>query len=162
MLKAKSGKHPKNEKQFIVQLIGQIDDQADIANEIGNLPDPPYELHVNCGQINRINSIGVKGWIKYFSKIAEARVPIYFYDCSPCIVQQMNLVFNFGCGGKVVSMQAPFTCETCEHSFVMTFTTGDIRKMNLDLPDQKCPKGDGMASFDDMPKVYFKFLTKPA
>ncbi len=157
MLKARSGK---KDKQFVVQLVGAVDDQADIANEIGNLPDGPYEMHVNCAQITRINSIGVKGWIKYFAGLAEKRVPLFFYDCSPCIVQQMNLVFNFGCGGKVISMQLPFTCDEGDHSFIMTFTVADIRRMNYEIPDQKCPKGDGTASFDDLPKVYFKFLMK--
>lgn len=158
MLNAKTGK---KDKQFVVQLAGQVDDQADIEKAIGTLPAPPYEMHVNCGQITRINSIGVKNWIKYFQKIQALRVPIFFYDCAPPIVQQMNLVFNFAAGGKVVSLQVPFSCEDEEHNFTLTFTVPDLKKIGFNIPSQKCPKCSSASEFDDIPKIYFKFLMNP-
>jgi anti-anti-sigma regulatory factor len=156
MLTAKSGK---KDRQLVVQLVGSVDDQANLEAAIGALPEPPYEMHVNCSQIDRINSVGVKGWIKYFQKIQEKRIPIFFYDCAPPIVQQMNLVFNFACGGKIVSLKLPFSCDNCEHNYVQSITVQALKQINYNIPNQKCPKcGEQEAAFDDIPKMYFKFL----
>lgn len=146
---------------YLVQLIGAVDDDANLEQAIGALPAPPFELHVHCGQINRINSVGVKGWIKYFQGIQARQIPLFFWDCSPPIVQQMNLVFNFLCGGKPVSVQASFSCESCDHIFLQTLQVAALYQSGFEVPDQKCPKCAAAASFDDLPKMYFKFLMAP-
>jgi hypothetical protein len=147
---------------LIVQLTGDVDDAANLEGVIGGIPKPPMELHVNCAQINRINSVGVKGWIKYFRAAEANGVPVYFYDCSPAIVQQMNLVFNFLCGGKVLSLRANFACESCGATSLYTLKVPDLLQSSFNVPDQKCVKCGKAASFDDLPKMYFKFLMTPS
>jgi anti-anti-sigma regulatory factor len=143
---------------YLVVLNGAVDDEANLDAIIGALPESPTEFHVNCAGINRINSVGVKGWIKFFQKVQAKKLKIVFWDCSPPIVQQMNLVFNFTCGGTVQSLQGSFACEGCGNNFLLTLPVKNILASRFNIPDQKCPKCSGVASFDDLPKMYFKFL----
>ncbi len=157
-----TAKKDRKNQSYLVQLIGAVDDDANLEEAIGPLPKPPFELHMHCGQVNRINSVGVKGWIKYFQQIQVSQIPLFFWECSPPIVQQMNLVFNFLCGGKVLTVQASFSCDACDHIFLQTLKVTDLYQSGFHVPERKCPKCTQDASFDDLPKMYFKFLMAPS
>jgi hypothetical protein len=137
-----------------------------IVNETFSL-DPPetQELHVFCGGITRINSVGVKGWIQYFTGVSQMGVKLIFKECSPLIVEQLNMISNFSCGGTVESIQVPFTCQKCVcgaggMSLVAKFSCDALKKANFQIGAAKCPKGDSQAVFDDFPEEYFAFLMR--
>jgi anti-anti-sigma regulatory factor len=145
-------------KLYIVRLEGKVDDEADFDAAIGALP-AKADVAVVCSNITRINSVGVKSWIRFFSKAKENGVHLKYVDCSPPIVQQINMVFNFLCGGEVISIQASFACAKCGTNFLKSLETLQIRKANFKIPNQKCPKCEAEAEFDDIPAMYFKFMT---
>lgn len=120
----------------------------------------PAELHVNCKEIPRINSVGVKGWIKYFQGVATKGSKLKFTECSTAIVEQINLISNFACGGQVESIFVPFSCTGCKGELVGLFKTEDLKKLQLKLPELKCSKCGGKAVFDDIPEEYFGFLMR--
>ncbi len=142
---------------LIVRLAGSIEESVNFDQLIGA---PPAELHVNCKEVPRINSVGVKAWIKYFQSCQAKGTILKFTDCSTAIVEQINLISNFTCGGTVESIFVPFSCTGCKSELVGLFKTDDLRKLNLNLPDLKCSKCSGKAVFDDIPEEYFAFLTR--
>lgn len=138
-----------------VRLTGSIEESVNFDQLIGQ---PAPEMVVNCKGVPRINSVGVKAWIKYFQAAASKGTKLKFVECSTAIVEQINLISNFTCGGEVESIFVPFSCETCKSELVGLFKTETLKKVEFSLPDLKCSKCGGKAVFDDIPEEYFNFL----
>ena len=142
---------------LFVRLIGSIEESVNFDQQIGS---PSAELHVNCKEVPRINSVGVKAWIKYFQGAQAKGTKIKLLECSTAIVEQINLISNFTCGGTVESIYVPFSCTNCKSELVGLFKTEDLKKIQFKLPSLKCSKCGGSAAFDDIPEEYFAFLTR--
>ncbi len=140
-----------------VRLSGSIEESVDFQKLIG---DPPPNLVINSKSVTRINSVGVKAWIKYFQTAASKGSKIKFIECSTAIVEQINLISNFTCGGDVESIYVPFTSEDDNSELVGLFKVEDLIKMNFEVPPLKNPKTGGKAVFDDIAEEYFGFLMK--
>ncbi len=141
-----------------VRLSGSIEENANFEQLIG-APSSP-EMHINCKEVPRINSVGVKGWIKYFQSLNAKNVKLTFSECSTAIVEQINLISNFTCGGTIESLFVPFSCGQCKAELVGLFKTEDLKKMGMNIPNLKCTKCGGQAAFDDIPEEYFAFLSR--
>jgi hypothetical protein len=141
----------------VVKLSGAIEESVNFDQLIG--PPPPV-LHVNSKEIKRINSVGVKAWIKYFQGAASKGTKLTFIECSTAIVEQINLISNFTCGGQVESIHVPFSCSSCGTELVGLFKTEDLKKIQLKLPTLNCSKCGGKAVFDDIPEEYLGFLMR--
>ncbi len=140
-----------------VRLAGSIEESVNFDQLIGN---PPAEMVINTKEVPRINSVGVKAWIKYFQTAQTKGTKLIFIECSTAIVEQINLISNFVCGGKVESIYVPFSCTGCKSELVGLFKADDLKKLNLEIPDLKCTKCSGKAVFDDIPEEYFAFLAR--
>ena len=138
-----------------VELSGAIEETVHFDELIGPVQG---ELIVKCRGITRINSIGVKTWIKYFQDLKTHGVNFTFTECSYSIVEQLNMISNFACGGEVVSVLLPFSCLKCQNEFVATCKTEDLKANKLQIPNVKCEKVDCGAQFDDNPNEYLYFL----
>jgi hypothetical protein len=142
---------------LVVRLSGSIEESVNFDQLIG---PPPKELHVICKEVPRINSVGVKAWIKYFTTASAQGTKLSFSECSTAIVEQINLISNFTAGGPIESIYVPFSCTSCKTELVGLFKTVDIKKISLQLPELKCSKCGGKAVFDDIPEEYFGFLNR--
>ena len=140
-----------------VKISGSIEENVNFDQLVG---PPVAEMHINCKEITRINSVGVKAWIKYFQGVQAKGSKLRFVECSTAIVEQVNLISNFTCGGVVESVYVPFACVGCKSELVGLFKTDDLRRRNLQLPELKCSKCGGKAVFDDIPEEYFAFLSR--
>lgn len=140
-----------------VKFSGTIEETVNFDELVGATPT---EVIVNTKEIARINSVGVKGWIKYFQSLTTKGTKLTFLECSTSIVEQINLISNFTCGGTVESIYVPFACAGCKTELVGLFRVEDLKKMNGEVPDQKCAKCGGNACFDDIPEEYFAFVQR--
>ena len=140
-----------------VRLVGSIEESVNFEELIGATPQT---LVVNTKEVSRINSVGVKGWIKYFQSLKAKGTQLHFIECSTAIVEQINLISNFTCGGSVDSIFIPFACESCKTELVGLFKTDDLKKSGLNIPSVKCSKCGGTAEFDDIPEEYLGFLDR--
>ena len=139
----------------VVTLEGQVDETCHLAEE---LPAPGPTLDLNCAKINRINSTGVKKWMLYLQGIMK-KTQIRFLEISPAMVEQFNLISNFGANGEVVSILLPYECGKCSQGFSVVKTVPELKKAHGELGKEKCPKcGDLECEFDDLPEEYLQFL----
>lgn len=143
---------------LLVKFTGNIEENVDFSAHIGNITLPKLDLVLK--EIPRINSVGVKAWIKYFQSVTSKGTQVRFIECSTAIVEQINLVSNFTCGAKVESIYVPFCCQNCSTELLGLFRTDDLRRIGYKIPDMKCAKCGGPASFDDIPEEYFGFLDR--
>lgn len=142
---------------MVVRLSGVIDETTNFEQLIGQ---PPAELHVVTKEVSRINSVGVKSWIRYFTGLKSKGIKLKFQECSTAIVDQINLVLNFSAGAEIESIYVPFVCTHCHTELVGLFKTADLIRRNLKLPELKCTKCGSKVEFDDIPDEYFGFLTR--
>jgi anti-anti-sigma regulatory factor len=140
-----------------VQLKGTIEEGIELEKAIGPVGN---EVIIGTKEVSRLNSAGIVLWIQYFQKLQKQKIKVTLAECSPPIVEQMNLIRNFTCGAQVQSVYAPFACRQCKNQFVNLFGTEELKKVLSNLPQPPCPKCGAKMEFDDIPDEYFEFLTR--
>ena len=139
-----------------VKLAGVIDED----NELTDLVDkiPPGTAVIDLGEIERINSCGVRDWVNWLSKLESNGTRSVLVECSPAIVAQINLVNNFTGSGVVKSFYVPYFCPECDEEKVLLVEAGDMGPPPHEPPTCRCDECDGPMDFDDMEESYFAFL----
>lgn len=140
-----------------VKLGGVIDED----NELGELIDkiPSGTAVIDLGEIERINSCGVRDWVNWLSKLEYNGTRSVLVECSPAIVAQINLVNNFTGNGVVKSFYVPYFCPECDEEKVLLVEAGDMGPPPHEPPTCRCDECDLVMDFDDMPDSYFAFLS---
>jgi anti-anti-sigma regulatory factor len=140
-----------------VKLGGVIDED----NELGELVDkiPQGTAVIDLGEIERINSCGVRDWVNWLSKLESNGTRSVLVECSPAIVAQINLVNNFTGSGVVKSFYVPYFCPECDEEKVLLVEAGDMGPPPHEPPTCRCDECDLVMDFDDMPDSYFAFLS---
>jgi len=140
-----------------VKLAGVIDED----NELTDLVDkiPPGTAVIDLGEIERINSCGVRDWVNWLGKLEGNNTKVVLVECSPAIVAQINLVNNFTGSGVVKSFYVPYFCPECDEEKVLLVEAGDMGPPPHEPPTCRCDECDLVMDFDDMPDSYFAFLS---
>lgn len=140
-----------------VKLGGVIDED----NELGDLTDriPPGMVVIDLSEIERINSCGVRDWVNWLTKVERVGTKVVLVECSPAIVQQINLVNNFTGNGVVKSFFAPYFCTNCDREKVLLVEVNELAAGPQRAPTCRCDECDGVMEFDDMEDSYFAFLS---
>lgn len=140
-----------------VKLGGVIDED----NELPVLLDqiPAGTAVIDLGEIERINSCGVRDWVNWLNKLENNGTRSVLVECSPAIVAQINLVNNFTGSGVVKSFYVPYFCAECNEEKVLLVEAGDMGPPPHEPPTCRCDECDLVMDFDDMPDSYFAFLS---
>jgi anti-anti-sigma regulatory factor len=140
-----------------VKLGGVIDED----NELGELVEkiPAGTAVIDLGEIERINSCGVRDWVNWLSKLEYNGTRSVLVECSPAIVAQINLVNNFTGNGVVKSFYVPYFCPECDEEKVLLVEASDMGPPPHEPPTCRCDECDLVMDFDDMPDSYFAFLS---
>lgn len=139
----------------MVELSGTIEENVSFEQLIGPFTG---ELIVKCRGITRINSVGVKTWMRYFQNLKMQGKGFKFIEVPQPVIEQLNMISNFACGGEVVSVLLPFSCMKCQNEFVANMPTQELRAAGRNVPAVKCEKTECGARFDDDPVEYLYFL----
>lgn len=140
-----------------VKLGGVIDED----NELSDLVDkiPSGTAVIDLGEIERINSCGVRDWVNWLSRLESNGTRSVLVECSPAIVAQINLVSNFTANGVVKSFYVPYFCPECDEEKVLLVEAQDMGPPPHEPPTCRCDECDLVMDFDDMPDSYFAFLS---
>jgi len=142
-----------------VKLSGVIDED----NELAELTDRIGQgtTVIDLGEIERINSCGVRDWVNWLSRIEKGGARAVLVECSPAIVAQINLVNNFTGAGVVKSFFAPYFCPACDLEKVLLVEAQEmVGQEPPKAPTCRCDECDGVMDFDDMEESYFAFLSQ--
>jgi anti-anti-sigma regulatory factor len=142
----------------LVQLQGEIDENADFSELRRRLRGA---VVLELGEVRRINSCGVREWVNFVRELGATKevTDVVFTHCSPAIVTQLNMIYNFRGQARVRSFLAPYVCQECDHETeklldVQTHFPGRTRVP----PDFTCEKCAGRLELDDVPERYLSFL----
>ena len=140
-----------------VKLGGVIDEDNELADLVEKIPTGTAVI--DLGEIERINSCGVRDWVNWLSKLENNGTRSVLVECSPAIVAQINLVNNFTGNGVVKSFYVPYFCPECDEEKVLLVEATDMGPPPHEPPICRCDECDLVMDFDDMPDSYFAFLS---
>src|SRR5947208_4258201 len=140
-----------------VKLGGVIDEDNELSELIDKIPSGTAVI--DLGEIERINSCGVRDWVNWLSKLESNGTRSVLVECSPAIVAQINLVNNFTGNGVVKSFYVPYFCPECDEEKVLLVEATDMGPPPHEPPTCRCDECDLVMDFDDMPDSYFAFLS---
>jgi hypothetical protein len=141
-----------------VEFTGEIDENADFSELRRQLKG---SVVFKLGEVRRINSCGVREWVNFVRDLPDVG-ELTFSHCSPAIVTQLNMIYNFRGSAVVRSFFAPYICESCnlEEEKLLDVET-DFPGRQIDrVPDYSCAKSGEPMEFDDLPERYLSFLTE--
>lgn len=147
--------HHRDDVSF-VKLSGVIDEDNELADLTEKIPSGT--VVIDLGEVERINSCGVRDWVNWLSSIEAKNAEVVLVECSPAIVAQINLVNNFTGSGTVKSFYVPYFCPECDEEKVLLCEAGDMGPPPHEPPVCRCDECDLVMDFDDMPDSYFAFL----
>ena len=115
------------------------------------------EIHLNFSGVTGINSLGIRTWVNFMKELAGKQV--FYEECPPVIVRQMNMIPSFVGHAKVVSVFAPYVCEDCDQEKLVLINEQSLSQTEVELPKsfvcESCGKGE--MELDGHPKQYFAF-----
>ena len=88
-------------------------------DETTNLSAPDLSgikrLVLDVGQIEGVNSIGIRSWIDWMKDVARPGLEIEFVDVQPSFVFQFNMVVGFfPKNASIRSVYVPLFCDKCD------------------------------------------------
>ncbi len=113
-------------------------------------------LRVNFKHVTHINSLGIRNWVNFLKQV-PAEV-IFYEECPPAIVHQLNMIPSFKGKATVESVYVPFVCDACEAETLILADQSSFQYLDKWQEKQICHscKAKEM-SLDGTPKTYFAF-----
>lgn len=142
-------------KILVVWLSGTVDENSNF-NDLGE--DQVAEYRINCREIHRINSTGIKAWCNYFQSLRKKGAKLTFLECAPTLVEQANYLTGFIERNEIESLCPIFYCEKCNVESLVTCEVQDLKERNFVLPPVRCFKCNQEMLFDDVPEQFFSCL----
>ena len=135
-------------------IVGSINEKADFSLISLSLS----ELHLDGYEVDRINSTGVRHWMKFMELLKSKGIKVKFYQVSTALIEQFNAIRNFGGGGEVVSATVPFVCLKCGKTTLKPMTKVEVLATDFDQPKISCQSCQSdKIEFDDDRSEYFHF-----
>jgi len=115
---------------------------------------------LHLGKVTRFSSFGVREWVRLMKDLQGRVKHCILVECSPAVVNQLNVVVDFAAGAHVKSVQLPYACQNCELDKLVTVDVDAQRSELLagTLPQVSCPQCKNPMVFDDLPGSYLAFL----
>jgi len=117
-------------------------------------------LVLDLGGVKKISSFGIREWIDFVTSAARHARSLILIECSPKVVDQLNMVANFAAGGRVFSFYAPFRCDYCdsEHRVLLQVDRDHELLKASKLAERPCPSCKEAMYFDEDGSTYFSYL----
>jgi hypothetical protein len=113
----------------------------------------------NFRDVKTCNSRGIFDWMQFLDQFENGR-QIYYDECTPDIMRQINLIPAFSGSAEVRSFYIRFECDDCgaESSALLDVSVGE-RAMLTRIQDLYCPRCQSEAlTLEDEPSSLFLFL----
>jgi anti-anti-sigma regulatory factor len=142
------------EAKLRVRISGDLTEHSDFSSVLARTES---FLRLNLSGISRINSCGVREWMRLIDALRASDRAFELEACAVSFVTQMNMISNFAGTARVLSFYGPYLCTACdeERHELFVITDGEA----VELPATKpCSVCRAEMEFDDIPKLYLSFL----
>jgi CheY-like chemotaxis protein len=116
-------------------------------------------VEFDTASVRYMSSAGVRAWCQFIDALPSA-LKYRFRHCSVAFASQAAMVPMVLGRGEVISLEAPYVCETCDEEDLRLLEISAIaREGDRPIPPRlTCLHCNGEISFDDVPERYFAFL----
>lgn len=139
------------------RLTGTIDETFD-PQSIGAIPSIAI---LDLGAVRSITSAGVRRWCSFIERFAPS-TRVYLLRCAPCMLDQLNLVINFGGHAEVISALVHASCAQCDEDELVEIDL--VREAMYvhggQFAPRNCKRCDGLLVPED--PMVFRFLPRHA
>jgi anti-anti-sigma regulatory factor len=117
-------------------------------------------LVLDLGAVKKISSFGIREWVDFVTTAARHARSLILIECSPKVIDQLNMVANFAGGGRVFSFYAPFRCDYCdtEHRVLLQVDRDFEAFKALRLPERPCRSCKESMYFDEDGATFFSYI----
>ncbi|MBC7973879.1 MAG: hypothetical protein H7138_02755, partial [Myxococcales bacterium] len=117
-------------------------------------------LVLDLGGVKKISSFGIREWVDFVTTAAKVCRSIILIECTPKVVDQLNMVANFAGGGRVFSFYAPFRCDYCdtEQRVLLQIDRDFDAIKSMKLAERPCGSCKESMYFDEDGTTYFSYL----
>jgi anti-anti-sigma regulatory factor len=146
------------DKIIALQLNGIIDEGLNGKQLAEGLKE---NVIIDLSGVRRISSFGIREWLE-FLKIANAKCKnIYYIKCPSRIIDQFNMVANFGGKGEILSFYAPYHCDFCDedHSVLLDVASEHDSIKENQLSDKQCESCGEGEYLDEDPESFLSHLS---
>jgi len=115
-------------------------------------------ITINFKGVTFINSLGVRAWINFIREI-EGR-NLIFEECTPEIVNQINMIPNFKGGAQIKSVYGTYFCNSCSETQSFLFEDGSTLPTteDIEIPEVKCEHcSSDDTEFEEVEDAFFAF-----
>jgi anti-anti-sigma regulatory factor len=118
------------------------------------------KLVLDLGGVVRVSSFGVREWLDFIGVVGRTMDEFYLINCSPKVMNQLNLVTDFTGKGLVFSFYAPYRCDYCETELLVLLNCDRDHEAlkKLKAPERACETCGNAEFFDDEPITYFSYI----
>jgi anti-anti-sigma regulatory factor len=141
-----------------LKLAGTIDEQFEGKKVASGIKGGTLVL--DLAEIERISSFGIREWVDFVGAVSSKVSSLWFVECAPKVIDQFNMVANFGGSGHLISFYAPYRCDYCDDDrrrLVQVAQDWEMLKTGK-LPERVCESCSNAEYFDEDPLTFFSFL----
>ncbi len=138
-----------------ITVSGIVDEIADLSS----LKDLEGRLEFDLAEVKRLNSTGVRKWVDVLRDLAT-RSSMVFVNCSPAIIDQLNMIHGFLASGRVKSFYGEMICDHCDAEGTHLFDADECRALDR-LPAVKCDECGRQMELDASEDQFLLFLREP-
>lgn len=144
-----SVRHVESNGNHYIFLGGHIDEDSrfDVVNGLSG------NIIFNFKDVTLINSLGIRNWVNFIKTLSAK--PVFYAECPPLIVRQLNMVPSFMGHAKVLSAFAPYVCDSCDNESAVLLEEKAFGTLEEVIKCQKCGKEEN--ELDGHPQQYFAF-----
>jgi len=117
-------------------------------------------LVLDLGGVKKISSFGIREWIDFVGTASKQVRSMILIECSPKVIDQLNMVANFAGGGRVFSFYTPFRCDYCdsEHRVLLQVDKDHETIKSMKLAERPCPSCKEGMYFDEDGATFFSYV----
>jgi len=141
-----------------IKFAGMIDESFD-GKKLGATAAADT-LVLDLGGVKKISSFGIREWVDFVAAAAKHTRSMVLVECSPKVMDQLNMVANFAGGGRVFSFYAPFRCDYCdsEHLVLQQIDRDFEAIRSMKLAERPCLSCQEAMYFDEDGTTYFSYV----
>lgn len=119
------------------------------------LPDLEGALEIDLAGLRRINSAGVRQWIRFMGALGEGR-QVVLARCPTSFIRQAGMIRNFLGHAAVQSLYAPYLCPGCEAARSVLLEAAALAGRSF--PEIRCDGCAEAMEVDVVPEAFLGFL----
>ena len=140
----------------LVRPVGPVTVESDLAE----LVQPNAKRVVlDLSQIPRIDSLGVREWIRAMRKLPEGQAVVWD-QVSPAMSAQVAMISNFVGPGRIASFIIPWWCNACGTEHETHVQAHACKISGFETPD--CPACAAQMVLDELDEGYVEALLEHA